>query len=171
MMKKIKRKGFTLIEVIIVTVLIAVLSTIIATYVLSSGKIYKNIREESTCLSEARIAMSYIVTKIRENDRKDAININAGKLTVKTIKKVGGVEKEEPYEIYFNTGKLYEKSKKPDGTEQIVDISKIKSFNIDFIKDSDGNNTNQINIKVGYKKDSTSSEEFLDQNITVRCLN
>ena len=171
MMKKNIRKGFTLIEVMIVTLLIAILTTIIVTYVASSGKFYKNVREDSNSMSEARIAMSYTVTKIRENDRKDAIDINSGKLTVKTLKKVGGIEKEEPYEIYFDSGKIHEKSKKPDGTEQIVDIANINSFNIDFIKDSDGNNTNQINIKVGYKKNASSSEELLDQTITTRCLN
>lgn len=172
-MRKIK-KGFTLVELMVVIALIGILGTMIATYVISSSNNAANIKNNYESLSEARIAMSYVTTLIRENDKKDAIDINTSNPTnflVETRKSYDdGTEKDVKYEIQYRENKLLEVLTVDHSTRE-TEIARITSFDIHYIKDGKGNDTNEINITIGYKKDSKTPEKFLEQNITRRCLN
>lgn len=65
------RKGFTLIEVLVTMALMSIFISMIYSLFLAGGRTYKVSYDSYKAQNEARIAMSYITTKIRQNDSVD----------------------------------------------------------------------------------------------------
>mgnify|MGYP001810535385 CR=1 FL=1 len=63
-----KSSGYTLIELIIVMAMMALLGTTLVAVVGSGGNQYQRIHENYSTENEARIALSYMTVKIRQND-------------------------------------------------------------------------------------------------------
>ncbi len=61
-------KGFTLIELIMAMAIMSILLTMYYSLFFSGGKQYEFVHDSYQKQNEARIAMSYITTKIRQND-------------------------------------------------------------------------------------------------------
>jgi len=63
-----KQRGITLIELIVVMALFAIVGSLIVTLMRSGGKFNEDVQRNADAQSSARIAMSYITVKIRQND-------------------------------------------------------------------------------------------------------
>lgn len=61
-------KGFTLVELILALAIMSILLTMYYTLFFAGGRHYEFVHDSYKMQNEARIAMSYITTKIRQND-------------------------------------------------------------------------------------------------------
>ena len=61
-------KGFTLVELILALAIMSILLTMFYTLFFAGGRHYEFVHDSYKMQNEARIAMSYITTKIRQND-------------------------------------------------------------------------------------------------------
>jgi prepilin-type N-terminal cleavage/methylation domain-containing protein len=66
--KSTPESGFTLVEILIAIVVIAILGTATLSLLSSTGSLYNKIHYDSNSENEARIALSYITIKVRQND-------------------------------------------------------------------------------------------------------
>ena len=148
-----KKKGFTLIEVIVVVALISILMGIISVFVINSSRFSSDAKKDFNSQSEARIAMSYITMKIREFDEENSLLIKDNKLDI--------IDK---YNIYFKDGKLMEYSL---GESKENPIANINSFLIERVKDDEGELGNEILIKIGFLN-KEKKEVYLEENLTIR---
>jgi prepilin-type N-terminal cleavage/methylation domain-containing protein len=60
--------GFTLLEMVAAIAVAAILGTALLSFVSASGNLYKSISSEYRAENEARIALSYVTIKVRQND-------------------------------------------------------------------------------------------------------
>ncbi len=103
-------KGFSLVELIVVMIILAMLGGAVLSLVSSGGASYRKASDNLDAQQEARIAMSYINVKLRQNDRLGAVElvqreINESNVDVLKIEKPTG----EYWWIYFYNGVLYER--------------------------------------------------------------
>lgn len=61
--------GYSLIELIISMAIIALLGSALFTMISSGGRSYQRIQKNYTSQNDARVALSYVTVKIRQNDR------------------------------------------------------------------------------------------------------
>lgn len=148
-----KRRGFTLIEVLVVIALISIFMGIISIFVINSSRFASDSKKNFNSQSEARIAMSYITMKIREFDQEKLLTIKDNKLDIK-----------DKYSIYFKDGKLVEYSV---GESKEVPIAQLDSFLIERVKEEEGNPGKEILIKVGFLN-KEKKEVYLEESLTVR---
>ncbi|MFX0548758.1 prepilin-type N-terminal cleavage/methylation domain-containing protein [Hathewaya histolytica] len=160
MMKR--KKGFTLIEVMVVVALISILMGIISVFVINSSRFASDSKKNFNSLSEARIAMSYLTMKIREHDTEGCMTFKDNSLNIKGNSSPEDTKKIDKYYVYFKEGQLIEKDL-TIGKEN--SIAKINSFEMERVKDKDKRETQEVNIKIGYlNKDN--EELFLEGNLT-----
>ncbi len=62
------RGGFTLLEMVVAIGVVAILGTALLSFIAASGNLFGNISSEYYAENEARIALSYITVKVRQND-------------------------------------------------------------------------------------------------------
>lgn len=148
--------GFTLIELMVTMALMAILGVIIVSMLRSGNIFYRQSYKESEGESEARIAMSYVTTKIRENDIKDGIKLD----TDGSGFKVKDSADDFNLHIYFEGNKLKEKQldKEP------VEIANIDSFNIEKTAE------NNFKITVGYTDKHDNKLNF-EEILALKCTN
>lgn len=161
------KKAFTLVEVIVVLALIGILSTMLGVYVISSSKVGNTIKKDYDAVSESRIAMSYMMTLIQQNDRSNAIKLDdSKKLKVETQDESG--KKTEVVVYYDSTkGKLMEQMNGKDN-----EIAQIASYDIKYNNIENGNVAAAITIEVGYKDiHNNNNIKKRQQEISIRSEN
>lgn len=164
MMIKSTKKGFTLIEIIVVLALIGILSSLISVYVISSSRVSNTIKKEYDAVSEARIASSYLVNLIQKNDRSNAIKLDDKKLL--KAQSSDGVGNKKDIEVYYDeaTGRLLERA---DGKDN--EIAQIASYDIKYDKVNNGNVAASITITIGYNDVHNNNDiKTMQQEITIR---
>lgn len=109
-----KNIGVTLIELIIVIALITVIGGTLMTILDVGGKHYKEATEVFDNQSEARIAMAFITTSLRQNDTGEGINITPNPGSSLIIKKSSG-----DISFYYEDGYL------KTNTKTIAKIKKV----------------------------------------------
>lgn len=176
-----KRNGFTLIEILIVLLIMAILGTIILTLTKTSQNLYQNIYKDADGQTEARIALSYIMVKIRQNDVKGAIEIDDvnDQMIIKDWKTD---ITQDDYTIYFVADT--DPSKGGYLTEEkgstVQEIARIQSFTISESKKEEPDASSGVAINrikermitatVTYK-DKLENIKALTENYTSRCVN
>ncbi|MCT4618470.1 MAG: DUF4860 domain-containing protein [Marinisporobacter sp.] len=176
-----KKNGFTLIEILIVLLIMTILGTIILSLVKTSQNLYQNIYKDADAEMEARIALSYVMVKIRQNDVKDGIEVDDknNKIIIKESK----IDKtKNDYEIYFELDTAPAKGgylKEKQGGK-VQDIAKIQSFTISESKKEETDTSagvsinkikeRMITVTVTYK-DKFENIKSLTENYTIRCVN
>lgn len=129
--------GYTLIELILVVALLALFGIATLTLVLSSSTAYKGIMERKETDSGLRVALSYLDTKIKQNDAKDVIRLESnpsgnGRAVVIEEEMEGSL-----YEtwIYLSAGKLREVlvgKGDPVKDELGFEIADIEGFDVNY---------------------------------------
>lgn len=93
-------KGFTLVELIVGMAVMGIL-TVMLLYVFMAGRnSYQTLNDSSKAENEARIAMSYLTTQIRQND---AVTTSNGGIDVHNVS-VKPVEEEMPVHLQISDG-------------------------------------------------------------------
>ena len=135
------QSGFSVVELLIALTLMAFLATSLLTIITAGGGAFQRVLDDKTAQGEARIAISYITVKLRQNSAQGKVSIvPSGSLTndrpvLKIEGGLGGGELSDHYFIYFEepadggTGRLVEKTASapqvgdPSGTFKIADVS------------------------------------------------
>lgn len=142
-------KGFTLVELVVSMVILTILGSVVVNILNNTNRQYFKLYKEYDRMTEARIATSYIVTKLRENDQRDCISIKDNKLIIKNN------NGNKIYEIYVEENILKEKTKG-------VPLNIAKNINYFDIEQND----KEFDIKVGYFDSSFSEAKIkkMDKN-------
>ena len=109
-LNKSSNSGYTLIELMLVVALLALFSIATLTLVVSSGGAYKSIIEKKELDSGLRIALSYIDTKVKQNDMENMLRLDINPAGDGSALVIEEVIKGSSYEtwIYLSGGKLRE---------------------------------------------------------------
>lgn len=107
---KVHPCGHTLIELTLVMVMLGLFGLAAFSLVSSSGKAYRGISEQTAGDTELRVAISYIDTKIRQNDVQNAIRLEKNPLESGQAIVITENLGKETYEtwIYTRDGKMKE---------------------------------------------------------------
>lgn len=107
-------KGFTLVELVMAMAIMSILLTIYYSLFFTGGKQYEYVHDSYRKQNEARIAMSYITTKIRQNDMlisgtgRHAVSVQSfgsgTSLRIETVDDSGNREYEHIYRHYVPGG-------------------------------------------------------------------
>jgi hypothetical protein len=139
--KSSRSKGYSLIELIFVMVLLILFGLTSFTLVVSGSSTYKKLTNSRNSNSELRVALSYVNMKVRQNDelnsiRVDNISSSTGSSALVISKTMGG----KPYEtwIYCSRGRLREAIVRK-GIQPVDDLSteiaEISGFKVYFMND------------------------------------
>ena len=108
--KMISESGYSLIEMTIAMLLLVVFGLAVFMLAASSTTTYEKLVDDKNISEELRVASSYLVTKLRQNDQKEAISLESNLLfdsEALTIREVIGDETYVTW-IYVNGGALRE---------------------------------------------------------------
>ena len=132
----INQFSFQFVFIMIINLIIVILSVMI----ISLGKnIYDNINNDRNTNYDLRVSLSYIANKIRQSDKKDAVEITElNGINSVVINEVYDEEEYRTY-IYFYDGAIYEMFTDRDSAFDLSDgmkITDVDLFEINVIKDS-----------------------------------
>ena len=83
--KIVEPNGYSLIEMMIVMMLLVLFGLGIFMLAATSSTTYQKLVEDKETAGELRIASSYLMTKIRQNDRMGAIRIEKSAINISSI--------------------------------------------------------------------------------------
>jgi len=132
----INQFSFQFVFIMIINLIIVILSVMI----ISLGKnIYDNINNDRNTNYDLRVSLSYIANKIRQSDKKDAVEITElNGINSVVINEVYDEEEYRTY-IYFYDGAIYEMFTDRDSAFDLSDgmkITDVDLFEINVIEDS-----------------------------------
>lgn len=163
------RSRTSIIETLLVTIILIFFSVAVFSLVASGSDTYKKIIDNKDDLSQARVALSYINVKIRQNDTSNNVYISDEifSQTNTLIIKHTGILKGMITYIFYDNGVLWEcfiqDSIKPD-KEMAMKVSAV-----DSLKLSDSDEGNIIHIEAGYHIGDKA--KTLKNNIILRTYN
>ena len=166
--------GFSVIELLIALTLMALLGGSLLTMISTGSSVFGRIFDEKDAQSEARIALSYVTVKLRQNGRPGTVSlIDSGspynRRTVLKIDRTPDIDSDDCYYIYFVEaesgvdapagmgGRLCEKTANtPDveHSEGTFLIANIRDFDIAYADET----KSQIKVSVYYGTEDSRRE-------------
>ncbi len=70
-----KKQGNSLIELIVVMAMLGLLGGVLVSLIATGGNIYQKVSANSDAQIEARMALSYVTVKLRQNDVKNGVSL------------------------------------------------------------------------------------------------
>lgn len=164
MKDKNAQKGSTMVEMIMVMALLALFGITIYTLIYSGESTQDRILQEKNAQSDARIALSYINVRLRQNDVNGKIAVEKIELTGENAIVIKERDEDYAYDtwIFCYDGKLFECFTDPDvqptelGSFYIVD-----SEGVETELNDDGTITNTVYYYYGDALTSISSTIYL----------
>lgn len=161
---KIKNKGISKVEVVLVMVLILLMGISVFTLVVSSSGTYKSVLDEKESLTNLRIATSYVDNKIKQSDENSSIYIKNNPINDKPSIVIVQTIEEENYEtwIYMSNNILketYIKQNQEFNDDMGFEIAHIEEF-VPVIK----GNVMEINLS-GNSSSDKFSKRYLKINL------
>lgn len=158
--------GHTLIELALVIALLALFGAGTLSLVVSSSTAYKGIVEKKDVDSELRIALSYLDTKIKQNDSENVLRLESSPAGTGSALVIEEVLDGTAYEtwIYCSAGRLREtlvEKGEPVLDDLSFELADIESFKAEY--DPDGN---LLHITVWGS--TSKGQQKLDTDIAVR---
>jgi type II secretory pathway pseudopilin PulG len=163
--KRLSRtRGVAMVELAMVMLLITLLGITIFTLIVSGADTQSRIMQEKEAQADARIALSYINVRLRQND-------SMGKINIETVDFTGqnGIlirERNLNYEfdtwVYSYNGKLYECLTLPDQQpEESLSFAVIEIEGLDVVWNEDNSVTSTVYYHYRGELRSLSSTVFL----------
>ncbi len=133
-------KGYAMIELVLVIALLALFGVATLSLVVSGSAAYENLNDKKELDSELRVAVSYLDTKVRQNDSEGALSLRSNPAGDGPALVVGEIIGETQYEtwIYLSGGKLREvliEKGEPVLDDLGFDIAEIEGFTAEFDPD------------------------------------
>lgn len=127
-------KGYTLVELMLVMLLLALFGIVIMTLIQSGSTAYAKVVENRNAESDARIALNYLDVRLRQNDELGAVRVEENPLgpgnALVITEEYDGVNYHTW--VYFLDGTLYECALLLEGEEVQVDRSEPIAQLLDF---------------------------------------
>lgn len=159
---KKNNRGFTISELIAVLAIMGIVGSMLVSMMRTGGTIFRNAYDSADAQNDARVAMSYLTVKIRQNDAAGGIDVDLASysfpvLSIKDAKNTGLT-----YWIYFEraTGKLREQYAAAFNNTDLSSGTEIST-----IKDLEMNKTGAM---IDLKVTSADYSVVLNQEITLR---
>jgi len=130
-------RGYAMIELVLVIALLALFGVATLSLAVSGSAAYENINERKELNSELRIALSYLDTKVRQNDSEGALSLKsnpAGDGPALVVSEAIGQTQYETW-IYLSGGKLKEvliEKGEPVLDDLGFDIAEIEGFTAEY---------------------------------------
>ena len=104
------KQGYTLVELVLVMLLLALFGVTIMTLIQSGTTAYGKIVDNRNAESDARIAINYLDVRVRQNDERGAVEVRPNPLGEGNALVIRERYGEETYYtwVYFLDGTLYE---------------------------------------------------------------
>ncbi|WP_425805718.1 DUF4860 domain-containing protein [Desulfitobacterium sp. Sab5] len=153
-------RGFMLSELIAVLAIMGIIVGMLVSMMRTGGTIFRNAYDSVDAQNDARVAMSYLTVKIRQNDAHDGIDVDLASnsfpvLSIKDTQNTGLT-----YWIYFATGKLREQHAAAFNNTDLSSGTEIST-----IKDLEMKKTG---AKIDLKVTSADNSVDLNQQVTLR---
>jgi hypothetical protein len=159
-----RTKGVAMVELVMVMLLLTLFGVTIFTLIIAGADTQSRIMQEKDAQADARVALSYINVRLRQND-------SAGKISVQPIEWAGtnGIllrERTFEYEydtwIYIYNGMLYECLTNPyDQPEEFLSFPIIPIEGLDTVMHEDGSITNTVYYMYNNQLTQMSSTVYL----------
>ena len=163
------RSRTSIVETILVTIILIFFSIAIFSLIAAGSDTYKKIIDNKDDLSQARVALSYVNVKIRQNDTSNNVYISDNifsKTDTLVIRHSGELEGMITY-IFYDNGVLWECFVQDDIKPEKEMAMKISV--VDSLKLSDSDKGSTIHIEAGYHKGDKA--KTLESNIVLRTYN
>jgi len=167
--------GFSVVELLIALTLMAFLATSLLTIITTGSGAFQRALDEKAAQGEARIAVSYITVKLRQNSSRERISLipSDSVTNARNVLQIdkGGAGRGENYFIYFEegagggAGRLVEKnaaSPRVDDPAGAIKIADIADFDISYA------NEEQTVINIHVCCDTPSGRITRDVSVTLR---
>lgn len=163
--------GFTLVELITAMAILALLSGALYTLFFSGSKTFEVAHDSYIAQNNARIAMSYITVKIRQNDAvtssggvvlRDVNVIQNSMGSALTIKIPSSADR---LQIYSLGGKLMETTGSAFSADGVMVTDGIKDVSFTT---SSALSTNSMSIDISVNYEDGTKTRSLDQTVTLR---
>lgn len=169
-MSKNNTKGYTLVELMVVLAIMGILGTMLVTMMNTGGRLYRDANATMEAQSNARLAISYINMRIRQNDVSNKIKFDTA---TPFISINDSSDTDYTFWIYFDSssGKLREQRNTNtvfDGSAlgSVTDIADISKFEVNPTETTD-----RFSIEVRGKSEDGKVETDLTQDLTLRTDN
>ncbi len=151
---KLEQKGFTLIEVLIYAILLAVISLVVLLFVNQLLGVNETTRRTRESLDNARRSLETISQEIRHADSiytpTSVFGTNPGQLSLASVRDLPDDEDLTFVDFYVDEGNLY--LKREGQSDQLLTSEKVKVTNLTFINNNTGGaDAIRISITVEYK--------------------
>ena len=163
---KEKNSGYALIELVLVIALLALFCIATLSLVMTGSAAYKSINEKKELDSELRVAISYLDTKVKQNDSEGVLRLGlnpAGDGKALIVSEFLGETQYETW-IYLSGGKLREvliEKGEPVLDDLGFEIAEIEGFTAECNPDG-----NLLQFKVW--STSGDGQQSLDTNISIK---
>lgn len=158
--------GYAMIELVLVIALLALFGIATLSLVVSGSAAYENINEKRELDSELRIALSYLDTKVRQNDSECALSLlsnPAGDGPALVVSEIIGQTQYETW-IYLSGGKLREvliEKGEPVLDDLGFEIAEVEGFTAEFDPD-------KMLLQLNIWSTSEDNHQSLDTNISIK---
>lgn len=159
-------KGYAMIELVLVIALLALFGAATLSLVVSGSAAYESINEKKELDSELRIAISYLDTKVRQNDSEGVLALSsnpAGDGPALVVSEIIGQTQYETW-IYLSGGKLREvliEKGEPVLDDLGFDIAEIDGFTAEYDQD-------KMLLQLNLWSASGDSRQSMDTNIFIK---
>ncbi len=159
-------KGYAMIELVLVISLLALFGIATLSLVITGSAAYENINGKKELDSELRVALSYLDTKVKQNDSEGALSLAsnpAGDGPALVVREIIGETQFETW-IYLSEGKLREvliEKGEPVLDDLGFDIAKIDGFTAEF-------DTEKMLLQLNIWCASGDNRQSMDTNILIK---
>ncbi len=172
-------KGFTLIELIVGMAVMGIL-TVMLLYVFTAGRnSYQTLNDSSKAENEARIAMSYLTTQIRQND---AVTTSGGGIDVHNVKVIparslipvhlqvtDGTDVRHIYAVASGSAcELRESASESWYTDNAASVIAEGLYRVTFTTRGAISGNTVVGIAIEYRSGRNSDIKKLEESITLR---
>jgi prepilin-type N-terminal cleavage/methylation domain-containing protein len=175
---KAEQNGFSVIELLIALTLMALLGTSLLTVIATGSNAFGRIFAEKDGQNEARIALSYVTVKLRQNGARDTVSIveSGSETNVRNVLKIDGTPgdvTDDCYFIYFEEapdgmgGRLVEKTANTPGVDDprgAQKIAGIRDFSIAYADEAHA----KIRITVTYDSAAAGGADTRETVVALR---
>ena len=158
---KRRENGNSLIELIVVMAMLGLLGGVLISLIATGGSIYQKVNENSDAQIEARLALSYITVKVRQNDVKDGVTVPTSNV-IRILKPAPDIGYWDIYSVVDGDGKSNLVEDDYDGVPTHLPVTSIIAENVALTASmSTVELANQISLSLSYSNGTKNLNEII----------
>lgn len=164
------RRGYTLTELMLVMLLLALFGITVMALIQSGSSAYKKIADNRTAETNARVALAYLEVRLRQNDAQGSIAIKENPFAPGNALVLHEQFEGEVYDtwVYFLDGTLYECNLLPAGEPPSVELSSAIAQMEEYTLEVLPGGTLRQNARFSYADGQDTRQSTLSSTLTLR---